>query len=108
MPVDYGYIEGVINKEEKDNVDVIIFSSRLYKTGDKADVEIIGMLTRKDEDHKVIAVDDSVQIKSFNEISNKEKDLILEYFGFKSEIIFVDSKDKALEYLKNNITFSSY
>ncbi len=101
MPIHYGYIEKAINKEEGDEVDVIIFSTRSYKTGDTLDVEIIGMLTRKDGDHKLIASDESTEIKDFGDISQEEKDLILKYFGFKSEVISIDPKEKALEYLES-------
>ena len=100
MPIHYGYIENVINKEEGDEVDVIIFSAKPYKTGDIIEVEIIGMLTRKDNDHKLIAIDGSEETKDFEDISSEEKDLILKYFGFKSEITSIDPKEKALEYLR--------
>jgi len=101
MPVCYGYIENAINKDEKDNVDAIIFSSRFYKTSDIVEVEVIGMLTRKDGDHKVITVDDSVNIKNFSDIEPQERNLVLRYFGYKSEIISVGSKEKAIEYLES-------
>lgn len=101
MPVCYGYIEGTINKDEKDNVDAIIFSSRPHNTGDTLDVEIIGMLTRADGDHKVIAIDDSTAIKNFADIESKERSLILEYFGFKSKINSIDSREKAMSYLES-------
>jgi len=101
MPVHYGYIENTVNETEKDNVDVIIFSDKSYESKDKIEIEIIGMLTRKDEDHKIIAVDGSVSIESFDEIEEQKKKLILEYFGYKSKIISIDNKEKALKYLKS-------
>lgn len=101
MPVCYGYIENTINEIEKDNVDVIIFSNKSYNSKDKIDIEIIGMLNREDGDHKVIAVDDSVSFKDFNEINIEEKNLIMEYFGYKSKIISIDNKDKTFEYIQN-------
>ncbi len=101
MPIHYGYIEKAINKDEKDEVDVILFSTRSYITGDTLEVEIIGMLTRKDGDHKLIASDESTTIKDFGDVSPEERDLILKYFGFKSEIISINPKEKALEYLQS-------
>lgn len=101
MPVHYGYIKNTVNKKEKDEVDVIIFSSKMYSTGDTLDVEIIGMLTRKDGDHKIIAVSESPEIKDFEDILQEERDLILKYFGYKSEIISIDSKEKASGYLQS-------
>lgn len=101
MPVHYGYIENTVNKTEKDNIDVIIFSNKTYESKDKTDIEIIGMLTRKDGDHKVIAIDNSFFINDFNDIEEKEKNLILEYFGYKSKIISIDNKEKTLKYIKS-------
>lgn len=101
MPVHYGYLNGIMNEKEKDEMDVLVFSSRPLKTGDVLEAEIIGMLTRKDGDHKMITIDRSIKIKGFDDLPNQERDLILKYFGYKSEIVSVDSKEKALEYLQN-------
>ncbi len=101
MPVCYGYINDTINSEEKDNVDAIILSSEIYNTGDVVEVSVIGMLKRKDGDHKVIVVDNSVGIENFTEIEAQEKDLILKYFGYKSEIISIATKEKALDYVQS-------
>ena len=101
MPIHYGYIENTVNEIEKDNVDVIIFSNKSYNSKDKTDIEIIGMLTREDGDHKVIAIDDSILIKDFSDIGQEERNLILEYFGYKSKIISIDKRDKTLEYIQS-------
>jgi inorganic pyrophosphatase len=98
MPVAYGYIENVINKTEGDNVDAIIFSNQEYKTGDEIDVEAIGLLRREDEDHKIIAVDDSVSYKSFSEVPLQERTLILDYFSYTHKITVEDAA-KARDYL---------
>jgi len=102
MPVDYGYIEGTLNKEEGDEVDVIIFSKRTYNTGDKVEIEILGSLVRKDGDHKIIARDDSESVSVFKDLSVIDRKLIMEYIGYKSPIISVDTKEQALEYVKNS------
>ncbi|MHB0978002.1 MAG: inorganic diphosphatase [Minisyncoccota bacterium] len=98
MPVAYGYIEGATNKLEKDNVDVVVFSSKEYKTGDKIEVEIIGLFSREDEDHKIIAIDDSVSYKNFYEVPEQERNLVLAYFSYTHQIK-VEDADKALKYL---------
>jgi inorganic pyrophosphatase len=103
MPICYGYIENIINEIEKDNLDVIIFSNKPYKTKDKIDIDIIGMINREDGDHKVIAVDNSVSIKDFDDIDQEERNLILEYFGYKSKITSIDNRDKTLEYIQSSI-----
>jgi len=103
MPVHYGFIENTINEIEKDNVDVIIFSNQDYKSEDRTEIEIIGMLNREDGDHKVIAIDDSIELKSFEDISEKDRNLILEYFGYKSKIISVDNMETASKYVDESI-----
>ena len=35
MPVAYGFLEGIMNEKEEDEVDVLIFSKKDLKTGDK-------------------------------------------------------------------------
>jgi inorganic pyrophosphatase len=99
MPVAYGYIVDAINKDEKDNVDVLVFSNREYKTGDEMDVRIFGLMNRDDGDHKILAVDSTVEYKSFDEIPADEQKLIMEYFGYQKNIMIMDG-ESADEYLK--------
>lgn len=104
MPIHYGYIENTTNEIEKDNVDVIVFSNNNYNSEDKVEIEIIGMLNREDGDHKVIAVDSSLKIQSFDEIADDERSLILAYFGYKSAVISIDDKSKTIAYLERCIS----
>ena len=99
MPVAYGYILNSVNKEEGDNVDVIVFSNRKYKTGDETEVEVIGILKRDDNDHKVITVDDSMLYKNFMEVPENEQRLILKYFAHNHQSISLESKGVAIQYL---------
>lgn len=98
MPVAYGYLPNYINHEEKDNVDVLIFSRNEFKTGDEVEVEVFGIVIREDEDHKVLARDTSFSVGSFNELDDKQ--LLLDYFGFKSKISSVEDKEWTESYLK--------
>ena len=91
-----------MNKEEGDEVDVIVFSKDIYKTGDKIKVEILGMLTREDGDHKVIARDSSEPDTVFENLADVERKLILSYIGHKSPIVSIDSRDEAFEYINNS------
>jgi inorganic pyrophosphatase len=102
MPVHYGYIEGTMNKEEGDEVDVIVFSKKSYSTGDKVEIEILGTLIREDGDHKVVARDSSVDDEVFQKLSGTERKLIVDYMGYKSPIVSVDTKEQTLEYVKNS------
>lgn len=102
MPVHYGYIEGTVNKEEGDEVDVIVFSKNPYNTGDKVEIEILGSFVRKDGDHKIIAHDGSEANSAFDDLSEMDRKLIMDYMGHKSPIISVDTRERALEYVKNS------
>lgn len=99
MPVAYGYILNVVNKNEKDNVDAIVFSNKVYKTGDDIEAEIIGMIKRDDLDHKVIMVDNTLPYKDFMEVPKDERRLILQYFAYNHKSISLASREEALQYL---------
>ena len=99
MPVAYGYLLNYINANEKDNVDSLIFSENEFKTGDEVEVEVFGMLTREDGDHKVLVKDSTVNFKNFDELSDKK--LLIDYFGFKSKVISVGDESDTKEYLNS-------
>ena len=103
MPVNYGYIDGTVNKYEGDEIDVVVFSKNAYITGSKVEIEILGILTREDGDHKVIARDDSEADSVFQKLPEVDRQLIMDYMGYKSPIASVDTKEQALEYVKNSI-----
>lgn len=100
MPCHYGYINQTLNEDDGDEIDVIILSKRSYNTGDKVDIEILGMITRQDGDNKIIARDNSETDSVFDKLSETDRVLILDYFGYKSPITSIDTKAEALEYCK--------
>lgn len=75
MPVAYGYLEGIFNLEEKeenshiDFLDVLVFSSKEFLVGEEASVEVLGILTREDGDHKIVAFDKTYPVRSWEDIS---------------------------------------
>jgi inorganic pyrophosphatase len=101
MPVHYGFIEETLNKDDGDEVDVLIFSNSEIKTGDKVNVQILGMLKREDGDNKVIARDETVDDLVFENLNVDERKTILDYMGYKSPIISIETKDKAIEYINS-------
>ncbi|MBI3631355.1 MAG: inorganic diphosphatase [Candidatus Staskawiczbacteria bacterium] len=102
MPVDYGFIEGTFNKDDGDEVDVIVFSEKSYKTGDKIEINIVGMLTRADGDNKIIAHDNSLENFVFDQLPELEKQVILDYMGYIAQITSIDNGESALAYVKNS------
>ena len=101
MPVYYGYLKGVINPVEGDEVDVLIFSETYYKTGDEVIVEVLGLLEREDGDHKLICRDGSFTVDNMQEINKTDWILVMGYFGFKSPIISIKNSEQALTYIQN-------
>ena len=101
IPVDYGYIKNTLNKEEGDEVDVLIFTEQKLKTGDEVEITVIGMLDKEDGDHKIIAVDDKSDIEKISDISKEKWNLVEEFFSHKSPIVEILDKNSALEYLQS-------
>lgn len=99
MPVCYGFLKNVINKTEGDEVDLLIFSNKKYKTGGEVDIELLGMIEREDGDHKIVAKDNTVLYSNLEEVNQNEWKLILSYFGFKHKIISIKNKEIATQYV---------
>lgn len=99
MPVCYGFLKGVMNRTEGDEVDLLIFSNTEYKTGDEVEVEVMGIIEREDGDHKIIGRDSTVAIQSWDEVDIDSRDLVLRYFGYKHKIILVNGREGAVVYL---------
>jgi len=103
MPINYGFLEGIINKKERDEVDVLVFSEKELKTGDKIEIIPIALILREDGDDKIVAVNETMEnIKEWSDIGKKERKLILDYFGFRHKIISVEDSNKAMEYIESN------
>lgn len=104
IPVHYGFLEGITNQKEGDEVDVLVFSKRDLKTGDKVDIIPIALILREDKDDKIVAVDETINnIKEWNDAPEDERKLILDYFGFRHKIISVEDSKSAVEYVNKNI-----
>jgi len=104
MPVAYGFLDGIMNEKEGDEVDVLIFSKKDLKTGDKIEIIPIALILREDRDDKIVAVDETINnIKEWNDAPEDERKLILDYFGFRHKIISVEDSKSAVEYVNKNI-----
>src|SRR3989344_6742055 len=96
MPVDYGYLEGTENIEEKseviEEVDVLVFSNKNFSVGEKVEVTVLGCIRRSDGDHKILAADETILIKKWEDVPDKEKELILEFFGYNHPITAIEGQ----------------
>lgn len=108
MPVAYGYLENVFNHEEtneegiKENLDVLVFSNKSFGIGESIDVAPFAMFVREDGDHKVISHDETFLLEKWEDIPLAERDLIIEFFGYKSKIKEIVDKEGTEEYIKSN------
>ena len=109
MPVAYGYLDNIFNNEEdsedheKENLDVIVFSNKVFDIGEDVDVVPFGMIIREDGDHKILSADDTVTFDRWEDVPQEEKDLIMNFFGYKSAIKSIDSKIEAEKYITNSL-----
>jgi inorganic pyrophosphatase len=98
MPINYGFIIGTKNLDEKkpEEIDVLVFSNKILEIGEILDIRPIALISREDGDHKIIAtsIDSNIEWK---DVEKKEKDLIVEYFGYKSKIKNIQDTEKAIE-----------
>lgn len=101
MPASYGFVKDTLNASEGDEVDVIIYSDKNYKTQDELEINILGMIVREDGDHKIIATDLDSSISSIEDIPENKWKLIKDFFGYKYKITSIRGKNEALIYLES-------
>lgn len=101
MPLHYGFITTAFNNDEGDEIDVLIFSKRDYKTQDKVAIRPIGMMIRADGDHKVIATDDTVDYQSFADAPADEQKKVLDFNGFKHPITSMIDAEETTKFLES-------
>ncbi len=101
MPIHYGYIHNVINIDEGDEVDVLVFSKNNTKTGDRIEVTPFALFIREDKDHKVLAYDETLYFASYDDVSPDLRDLLNTYFCYHSPIIKIGNKEEAERYINS-------
>ncbi len=103
IPVNYGYIPGTLNKNEGDEVDVLVLSENTFIVGQEIEVKPIALIRRADGDDKIVAVDNTKnQYKRWQDIPMAERGLIENFFSFHHKIIFIDSAEEAMDYIKQH------
>ena len=107
MPVSYGYILGTINKEEKEEqkeeLDALVLSENKFSIGGEVEIEPIALLEREDKDHKIVAREiGSEKYATWADIPEEEMKLLLDYFGYKSPITHIGTKEEALKLIQKS------
>lgn len=102
MPLAYGFIENTTGSDgEGDEVDVMIFSDKEFKTEDRVAITPFAMMIRSDGDHKILAHDDTIQIDSWDDIQPEIQKTLMEFNGFKLPIVEVKGKDETIAYIES-------
>lgn len=101
MPVNYGYVCDTLNVGEGDEVDVLIFSKRILKVGEVVDCDPLALISRSDGDDKIVAADETVDIKNWLDIPESERNIIEKFFSFHHEIIAIKNSREAKLYLED-------
>jgi inorganic pyrophosphatase len=74
MPVNYGFIPETFNEFDGDELDVCVLSNKILETGTEAKIRPIALVIRADNDHKVIATDNSIEtLHEWADIPDNEK-----------------------------------
>lgn len=103
ITVNYGYLKGTFNKDDKDEVDVLVYSKKSYKTGEEVVVTPIATFERADKDHKVLAVDTTTQdTKTMEDIPKEELKIITDFVAYHHPITSVLNKKETIDYLEKS------
>lgn len=100
MPVNYGFIPNTQNPEDNDELDILVLSQNTLTVGQKLEVTPFAILRRKDGDDKIVAIDDTMNINSWEDINLSQRESMLNYFGYKSAIVAIGSKDETEHYIQ--------
>lgn len=104
MPVDYGFFPGTLNKEEGDEIDVLVLTEKKLKVGEKMEVWPIALIEREDGDDKIVAVDDTCRsIKDWAGVPADLRKLIKEFFSHHSCFRSIRGAEQAKLYIEKNL-----
>ena len=102
-PEHYGFIPNTLNRDDGDEVDVLVFSDTKLNVGDTIDVKPIALLKREDNDEKVVAVEVDSTATSWDDLEKSRRDLVLRFFGSHHRIVAVESRDHAEKYILDSM-----
>ena len=103
MPIHYGYIIGTLNTEESpaEELDVLIFSDKKLAPADRLEIRPIALLMREDNNHKVVATDDT-NSREWTDIGEEERKLLLDYFSYNYKIVKIASGEEAIKLIEKS------
>lgn len=101
MPVNYGYIKDTLNIGEGDEIDVLIFSKQILSVGQEIDILPFALIRRADGDDKVVSTDNTLDIKSWEEVKQDERELIEKFFSYHHKFIAIENKEEAEKYIES-------
>jgi inorganic pyrophosphatase len=99
MPVDYGYVPETENEAEKDELDVLLISKKIFKVGAVAEATPIALLRRDDGDDKIIAVDIDSKMAEWKDVPEVQKNAILDFFSYHHKFTSIESAEAAIRYV---------
>lgn len=102
MPVHYGFIPETLNKNEGDEIDILVISDKVFTIGQEVDVRPIALIKREDKDDKIVAIDQSIpSIQEWSDISKKERKRIENFFGYHHAFVSIENAEAAIRYVEN-------
>ena len=102
MPLAYGFINDTASETvERDETDVMIFSTSDFETGDSVEVVPFAMMVRADGDYKVLAHDNTISYTSFDEIPADMQKTLMDFNGFKLPIIEIKNAEDSIAYIES-------
>lgn len=100
MPLAYGFIENTTGSDgEGDEVDVMVFSEKEFRTEDTVEITPFAMMMREDGDYKVLAHDDTMIIDSWDHVPADMQKTLMDFNGFKLPIVEIKGKDETITYI---------
>jgi inorganic pyrophosphatase len=101
MPIHYGYIPDTLNVGEGDEIDVLIFSKKDLSVGEEVEIYPIALINRADGDDKIVAVNDTVDYKTWSDAPAAERELIEKFFSYHHEFKSIEDATLAVQYVED-------
>jgi len=102
-PVNYGFIIDTFNEADGDEIDVLVLSNSVVSVGQELEIRPIAVIKRADGDHKVVAVDSTIQnIQEWQDIVESERSIIEDFVSHHFAIEKIEDAKSTERYIDNN------